>query len=776
MKIFNSHTRNRFFLWVNITGLAIGLAVSIMLILFVVNELSYDRHFANHERIVRLLTADGKDNYQPINIRRAYAELPQQVSGIEATIQIYNSQRVEVISGQNRFQNVRGLLADPEIFKVFQMKFIEGTPETALVAPNSFVLTRRYADIMFGSPQAAMNQPVFVMDINFFITGVVEEIPKNSHFAFDILAPMEALPWLPYAGGLEFHTYYLIQKEASVEAVRTGIENAYRSIIKPWGEGTGSPDAHGVTEMLSDVYLNSKAAWSLGTMGSMRFIWILTALAFLVLTLAIANFINLFLTQGEMRMKEIAVRKTNGAQIIDIVRLFFSEVAVVVLIAFGIGFALAVFCAPHFAQLIGKNIDLVQLANPLFILAIVLLYIITVVLSASYPALYLSRFSPLEILGKRIRFSKRRLTAITVVFQSVISIILLSVILIMFKQAVYLERVPINYNPENVMSIRGNETINGNYETVRQELLNLPEIETVSGSQHHIFGDGTSGQVIAHWGVEGQNKRINEYRILTGMPELMQLQLIEGRFWQENDPDSIRMLILNEAAVRMLGGESPLEQTFNYWGREAKVVGVVKDFYYADPVSAVAPIALNRVFEPDVIHIRFNENVNTIRARQITLDVLQRFDPDFVLNPIWNIDIYQSKFKQIKTMTRIVLLGTAMSIFVAMLGLLAIHLYSAVRRRKEIGIRKILGASKSSVFVLLTLDVLKWIAMASVIAIPVAYYFISEQLSNYANRTTVDWTIFVLPVLIQCVIAILTTSGVTLNVLSQNPVKSLKSE
>jgi putative ABC transport system permease protein len=513
-----------------------------------------------------------------------------------------------------------------------------------------------------------------------------------------------------------------------------------------------------------------------GAVGNMRFIWLLIGLSLLVLALAVTNFINLFLAQGEMRMLEIGIRKANGAQIMDIVRQFFLEVAIVVLLAFGIGFILAVFCIPHFAQLIGKNIDLIQLLNPLFILPVVFLYLITVVLSASYPAFYLSQFSPLEILGKRVRFSKRRLKAITVVFQSIISIILLSVILGLFKQTAYLEKLPLGYNPENVMTVRGNATIISSYEAVRHELLNLPEIEAVAGS-HHIFGGGTSGEAIALSGeAQEQNQGINAYRVMIGMPELMQLELMEGRFWEESDPHEANYLILNEAAVRMLGVESPLEQTYIYWGREIKVIGVVRDFHYNDPMQNIEPLVLSRIFRPSVINIRFNENINLARAREITLGVLQRFDPDFVLNPIWSSDIYESKFRPIKTMTRIVLFGTGLSIFVAMLGLLAIHLYSAVRRTKEIGVRRVLGASKSSVFVLLTLDVLKWIAMASVIAIPVAYYFISEQLSNYANRTSVDWTIFVLPVLIQCVIAILTTSGVTLSVLSQNPVKSIKTE
>jgi putative ABC transport system permease protein len=473
-------------------------------------------------------------------------------------------------------------------------------------------------------------------------------------------------------------------------------------------------------------------------------------------------------------MNEIGIRKSNGAQIKDIVRLFFSEVSIIVGIAFVAGFFIAIVCVPHFGKLIGKSIDLLQLLSPSFIFSVILLFILTVVFSAFYPAIYLSRFSPLEILSKQIRFSKRRLTAAIVIFQSILSIVLLSVILLLYRQTAYLEKLPAGYNPNQVMTIRGNETISQSYAAIKQELLKYPEVKNVAGS-HHIFGGGCSGQVIAPW--EDQEKRtgINEYRLLTGMPELMELELVEGRFWSESDPDSIRMLILNEAAVKMLGGESPVGKTYAYWGPSV-VIGVVKDFHYDNPVLSVAPIVLNRVFDAQAINIRFNENVNRVQAQKITQDVFRQFDAGFVLNPIWNIDIYAGKFKEIKTITRIVLIASLVSLFIAMLGLLAIHLFSAMRRIKEIGIRRIHGAESASIFILLSLNVLKWIGIAALFAVPVAVYLLSELLNNYANHIPLDWSLLVFPVLIQCVIAIITTSGVSLNVLLRNPVEALKTE
>ncbi|MDR0560631.1 MAG: ABC transporter permease, partial [Prevotellaceae bacterium] len=609
MNIFTSCQRSRFFIYVNITGLAIGLAASIMLIMFVVNELSYDRHFADADRIVRLLTVyskNGKLNYSPICLRKAYSELPNSVPEVEAAVQIYNAYDVEVTCEQKRFQKVKSLLTDPEFFKIFKMKFIEGTPETALAAPNSAVFTRRQAEIMFGSTEKAINQTVSLLGSDFTVSGIVEELPKNTHFGFDMLAPTKAIPWLNEVGGLEFHSYYLIRKESPVETARANIEKAYLPIVALWGERIGDKEASGVTEMLSDAYLNSKASFSLGATSSMNYIRILTILAMFILLLAVSNFISLFVAQGEMRMKEIGIRKANGARIGDIVRLFFTEISTIVGIAFIIGFVAAILCVPYFGELINRNIDLMQLFTPSFIIAAVALFVVTAGLSAFYPAIYLSRFSPLEILCKRIRFSRRRLTASVVVFQSVVSIVLLSIIYMLYSQTSYLEKLPAGYNTENVMSFWFNN-IGDNYHAVRQELLNLPEVKAVSGS-HHIFGYGYSGQSIAPWDDEEKVMTVNEYRLMTGMPELMELELLEGRFWRDDDPDSTGMIIINATAAKILSGDNPpLETCYHYPNHRGpvKVIGIVKDFYYDNPALTVAPIVLSRIRWANCINIRF---------------------------------------------------------------------------------------------------------------------------------------------------------------------------
>ncbi len=777
MNILRSYKKTRLFLWINITGLAIGLAVSIMLILFVVNELSYDKHLANYERIVRLNSiaeeGDTKRIYG-INLRKAYTELPEKVPGIEAVTQIYNAGEGEITYNKSRYPNLALLGVDPGFFEVFQMKFIEGTPQNALKDVNSLVITRKQANVIFGSPGEAIGKTVEISGKEGVVSAVVEQFPVNTHFSFDVLVNMKVLDWLEGAQGLEFFTYYLIDANASLEKVREDIVREYQPMMDAWGsffEGK----AYGATEKLVDIYWKSEAVNSLGKSNDMSFVWLLSTLAVLILLLAVANFVNLFISQGETRMQEIGIRKTNGARIRDIVSQFFSEVSLTVLVSFVLGLMLTVILTPYFSKLIQKDIELVQLFNPWFIVCIILLFIITVFLSASYPSFYLSRFLPLDILNKRIKFSKRRLTTAIVIFQSVITITLMSIIWILNSQASFLENMPLGYNPKNVVTIFPNKNIVQNYEAIKNELLALPEVEMVSGA-NHIIGSGCSGQGIGLLEDRTKNYSINEYRIAPGLAELMQFQLKEGQFFKENAPDSLRQVVLNEAAVKLLGLKEPVAgQHVNYKG-VAEVIGVVKDFYYGQPSDENQPLVLSKSWGGNSIYIRFEDHVSRVDGTNRILSVFHKFDPDFIINPVWSEDVYQAKFENLRTNSKIILLASFLSMFIAMMGLIAIHLYATMRRIKEIAIRRINGATSENIFILLSYDIIKWVFIAGVIAIPLAYYIGTEWISIYINRISLSWIIFVFPVLIQIVVSMIVTSGISAKALNQNPVESLKAD
>lgn len=777
MNLLSPYKRSRFLLVMNVVGLTVGLAASILLLLFVVNEWSYDRHLANRERIVRLLTIweeEGERSCYGINLRTAYTGLPQKIAGVEAVAQIFNARAVEVVRPPDRFSQIKTLMTDPEFFRVFPMPFLAGTPESALAAPNSLVLTRRCADLLFGGAAEAMQQTLFLWDTSFTVTGVVEDPPFNTHFSFDVLGNIKASA-VAEADGLEFFTYCLIRQDASVADVRVAIEEEYTGLLKPFAAYFAASAVYGKTEMLSDVYLRSQSDNSLGKRGEMGLIRLLLGLSCFILLLAISNFVHLFVAQGENRMKEIAIRKTNGAILQNIVRQFFSEVSVIVMIAFVAGLILALVAIPAFSQLLGRELEVRQLAHPVSVLSLAGLFVVTVFLSASYPSFYLSRFSPLEIFGKRIRFSKRRLTATVVVFQSVVTVVLVSLILVINKQTRYLQQRPLGYRAEQVMAVTLNDGLRRSGEAIKQELFNHPGVNRVSGSAH-IIGGGCSGQGIGRLN-EPREYSVNEYRIQAGLCELMGFELAEGVFFKDGAPGVPGGIILNEAAVNMLNLQQPVAgQVVSYKGVPAEVIGVVKDFCYESPGDRIQPLVLSRIYYTPYLYIRFDAWVDQARAREIVQEILEPFDPGFSLNASWLEEVYLRKFRGVEMQERIITLGAMLSLLIAILGLVAIHLHTAVRRTKEIGIRRVSGASREAIFLLLSLDTIRWIALAALFAIPLSYLSATAWLSHSYERTPLGGWEFVVPVLLQCVVALLVLSVVTLRVLWQNPVNALRSE
>ncbi|MFN2312861.1 MAG: ABC transporter permease, partial [Bacteroidales bacterium] len=346
------------FLIINITGLAIGLSVSIVLMLFVATELSYDRHFENRERIVQLNTVwleDGNRTVFPINLRRAYTDLPARIPGIESAVQIYGGGRNEIIHETDRFQDVTLHYTDPEFFEVFMMDFLGGNPATALQGTYSTVMTDQLAEKIFGTIDA-MGRNIIFEGKTFTVTGIVKELPANSHFTFDMLVSVHSLEYYKALGGLEFYTYYLISQGTSVNEVCDKINKEYKVILADAFSEFNS-EFESVTIGLTDIYLHSIANEGLGELGSVESVLLLAGLALLILLLAITNFINLFVIQGDSRALEVGIRKATGGSRRDIALQFFGEAAVIVLVAFIIGAGIADAILDPFASIIDKKVE-----------------------------------------------------------------------------------------------------------------------------------------------------------------------------------------------------------------------------------------------------------------------------------------------------------------------------------------------------------------------------------------------------------------------------------
>lgn len=579
-------------------------------------------------------------------------------------------------------------------------------------------------------------------------------------------------------GGLEFFTYYLLDKNVNQQAVIASIEQTYKGYLeKGFSEFSSAFDAK--IEKLTHLHLYSKANGDLSKQGSIKTLWILSTLALLILLLAITNFVNLFLVQGESRSAEIGIRKVNGAGNKSMILQFFSESAVLVMLSFVIGFILIVLLLPSFTTLIGHKIEISLLYSPSFLICITALILAVVFLSGFYPALYLSKLNPVKVLGSgaKVRFRKQKLIIGVVTFQSVVTIFLISVLLIMNRQIDFLKRLPLHYNPANVMTVfYPSDLIKNHYKSIQDKLKSYPEVEYVGAGQH-VIGLGMSGQGLYVYGTSpDKNMSINEYRVLPGSCETFGLELKEGRFFKEGEPDK-NSIILNEKAVKSLGLSNPIGDKVVMFDNPMEIIGVVKDFYYETTAYEIQPLALtNYINNFYYVYIKFKESTDRQHALSLMSTVFKEYDKDYVPNSKWCDDLNADKYYREDSLSQIVTWGTILSIVIAMMGLYTIHSYQILQRTKEIGIRKVLGSNVSGIVYLTATKSLQWIILAAIIGIPAAYFSAEVWLRNYANRIEPDFGAFIIPLFIQALLALLITSAESFRKATRNPVESLRYE
>ncbi|MEA3460568.1 MAG: ABC transporter permease, partial [Bacteroidota bacterium] len=551
--LFKIIRRDTLTLITNISGLSLGLAASILLTTFILFELSYDRHFSHADRIYRMNSIwieQGEAAEMPINVREAYTEIPGKVAGIEAAVQIYRGGDREIIQEENRHEDLALLYADPDFFRLFDLKLLAGTSEGALREPNTVVLTEESANRIFGSTDPlglsfAMEEEIFT------VSALVANVPPNTHFTFDMLMPMQSVASLEQLGGLEFFTYYLLEDGVVDSQVLETIAQENTRILTEGFSGFGSATFDSRLTPLRQLHLRSGMTWDLSTPGNIRTIYIMLAITLAVLSLALSNFINLYILNGARRSKEIGIRKVNGAGRRQMIRQFYLETTLVVTMAFVAGTILSILLLRPFANIMQRD-SFAQVGDtPALYLVLAGIYLLTIFLSGFYPALLLSRSAPVPLIRGTVNPAgdKRILLRVVSVLQLCIAVGLLAILLGINTQIRYLKNRSVGYHPENIALIRNlNQKLTGNYPAIRDQLLDLPGIEEVAASSHTI-GAGTSGQgILMHGDDPNQARSISEYRIWPGLCKLYQFNLVSGRFLDaERKPDR-KGVILNEAA------------------------------------------------------------------------------------------------------------------------------------------------------------------------------------------------------------------------------------
>ncbi len=784
---FRNLWRHKSFSLINIIGLAVGMTAFLLIFMYVTFELSYDKFHTKADQVYRL-NVDLKSANDIMKTSWSSAPMGPAIKAdfpevLESTRFFPASMLVK--ANDQLFQEKRIDFAEPSLFDVFSFPLLKGDPKTALKDPYKVILTESTAKKYFGNADP-MGKALMMDNKNLVtVTGVAKDVPENSQFKFDILYSASTLEKLnPGAleqwGNFGSYTFLLLSKGTDPKSLESKFPAFLRKHISE-SDRKGGEDYALFLKPLRDVYMDPRGGFEQGSLSN---IYIFSIVALFILLIAAINFINLTTARATERAKEVGVRKVIGAARSQLTLQFLGESIILCLIAFVFAVLLVTLMLPMFNQLSGKIISQDIAENGyLFILLLISLFI---GLSAGiYPALALSGFKPVVILKGRFSSSSKGtlLRKGLVVFQFTISIVLIVGTLVVYNQLNYMRNQPLGFDQNQMLTIDfGNDDgVIKNYETIKNEFKAIPNVLSVAIS-HGLPGGGGANAHSAFENRQGamQPLNINMYDVDYDFIPVYGMKVIAGRtFSTDFATDSTKATVINEATVKILGYTSPndaIGKKFQQWGREGTIIGVVKDFHYRSLQENVDPL---------------NMRINPSNARIFTLKIASKGIPATIaaVENKWKVLIPQRPFnyvfvddnfnKQYSTEDRfgkLFMYFAVLAIFISCLGLLGLASYSTLQRTREIGIRKVLGASIPGIVNMLSKEFLQLVLIAALIAFPLSWYGTHIWLKGYAYKVNVGWMVFAVAGLLAFTIAILTVSFQAIKASLANPVKSLRSE
>lgn len=789
-----------FFSLINVLGLSVGLACSILLLLYIFDELSYDRFYPTADRVVRI-TLDGKLGEQELLVPATpdamaptlRAEFPE----VETATRL-RSFGIPVMRYRDKvFSEEAWIFADSTFFQVFPLRFIMGDPAQALAHPNSLVITASTAQRYFGQENPMGKMLTRNNTDQLAITGVIEDFPGNSHFPFDMLQSMldhsdaESNNW----GNHSFATYVLLKEGTDFAAFEIKLEDLVRRYVGPQVEaGLGLTldqffESGGrwkyLVQPLTSIHLRSNL---LGDEpgGDITFVYILMVVAAFIVILATINFINLATARSATRAKEVGVRKTLGAQKSQLVTQFLSESVLLGLISLIIALILIQLILPAYNNFTGKILAVPYLDHWWVIPTLLAFAVFTGLLAGSYPALFMAAFNPVAVLkgGQSVRSGKKYLRNGLVVFQFTISMILLVGALVIGGQLHYIRSMPKGFNQEHLLVVDKIDDLGTQAHVMKENLLGRADITAASGANRvpglefngSINGYQAAGDMEVHllWNAFTDADFADTY----------ELELVTGRYFSDEMATDTLAVVLNESAVNALGLTDPLNSIIH--SPEASegeaerfhVIGVVRDFHFESFHQPIHPLVFglyrgNNIGNQLTLRVNTDDFPATLAAVEAQWD---QFANDQVFEYFFYDDVFDASYSAEQQSSRLITSFAILAIFIACLGLFGLGAFMAQQRTKEIGIRKVLGATGTSVVALLSRDVVKLVVLAALLCVPVAYYLMQNWLQNFAYRISLSPIPFLEAGFITLIIALVTVSFHAVKAALANTVDSLRSE
>lgn len=793
--------KNKGFSIINVTGLATGLACFILISLYVIDELSYDKYNEKADRIYRVnadINFGGNKLHLAVNSDPMGATLKKDYPQVEEYTRFYNSTGSKLIKkGNDYIEEPHVVHADSTLFNVFTLPAIAGDTKTALNEPNTVVITESTAKKYFGTTDAVGK--TIEADKNLYkVTAVIKDIPHNSHFNFDFIFPMKNVTDYQWGNYLShnFQTYIVLKKGTDYKAFEKNFAQVIDKYILPQAKQymqinsmeefrkAGNKLEYSLMP-LTDIHLKSDRYPELGVNSNIQYVYIFSAVAIFVLLIACVNFMNLSTARSANRAKEVGIRKVLGTERRSLIGQFLTESTIMVFISLVLALMIAVLVLPYFNNIAAKSLSIKNLLDPRILPFLVVLPFVVGLLAGFYPAFFLSGFQPIKVLAGKgsSALKKSSLRSTLVVFQFATSIFLIIGTIVVYRQLNYIQTKNLGFNKDQVLII-GTGALEGKVESYKNEILRLPGVKRASVSGFlPVENSGRNDNTFSREAVMSSETGVNMQRWTVDYDYIntLGMQIIQGRNFSKEYGSDSSAVILNETAAALFGftGDPVGKKIYTFGDNNTpiayNVIGIVKNFHFESLRQNIGPLGMMlgkstwlTSFKVDTKNIQ--RLVKQVEAKWKAMAPGMPFSYRFLDQDFDNM------YRTEQRVGKIAITFAILAIVIACLGLFGLATYMAEQRTKEIGIRKVLGASVTTLAAMLSKDFIKLVIISFCIAVPLSWWAMYKWLQDFAYRVNIGWWIFLLAGIVAILIALVTVSFQAIKAALANPVKSLRTE
>jgi putative ABC transport system permease protein len=767
----------------NILGLTLGMTSALFLFVYSANEISYDRYHEKADRIYRVSSkiTEPDDQFTWIVAQIPFGpQVAQDYPDVEAYVRFFDMGRTLFKYEDKEFNEEKFYYVDSTLFDVFTYKVMKGEVKTALQEPNKIILTEKTAAKYFGDADP-IGKTLKTAERTYEVTGVINDVPYNSHFRFDALASRSNLPremgsW----GNLGVFTYLLFPENTDVKAFEKKMQGMYDKYMKSIFE-TMNIKIEYILEPITRIHLYSNNAGEPEPTGSITYVYIFMIVAVFLVLIAAMNYMNLATARSSKRAREVGLRKVVGSGRGPIMLQFLSESVVFTLISLVLSLILLIILLPKFNELAGRSFDLHVIYSPVVLLTAFGILLLVGIIGGSYPAFFLSRFNPITVLKGEITQGTTGsiFRKVLVVIQFTVSVVMIICTLVVFKQLHFMKNMEQGFDQTNVITLQLDRKLKKKYPLLKQALLENADVRYVTSTNTPI-GEG-SGKVI--FNVETDQgmaqKGVNFAVVDHDFIETMGINIFNGRDFRQDIPsDTLYSVVVNETFVNRMAWKEPIGKKVELGDSNtirARVIGVMKDYHQTGMYNEVESLILLYRELNNVVYIKLSGK-NTRATIDFIETTWKDVFPDQPYSYTYLTDRFKGQFKADEKRGLIFTLFTLLAIFIACLGLFGLASYMIEQRTKEIGIRKVFGANEGSILKLILKDFLTLVGMGILIAVPIAWYFMHNWLKNYVYRINIGIALIVLAALLTTMITFITISYKAYRASIMNPANSIKTE